>query len=318
MQEDSKALDEVVITGYQDINKQRMTGTVTTIRSADIEGKGFTSIDDILIGTVSGLNATQSGRPGQDATIQIRGVNSLTGNTEPIWIVDGMPMQGEIPSIRSGATDLQTTIFTTGIGNLAPDDIASITILKDAAATAIYGARAANGVIVVTTKSGTVGKTRFNASLNYGVTAAPVNNISMMNSAQKIQFERDIYNDLNTNRTGRISELLRLRDLGIISTADVEQQITSLSQTNTDWFKEIFSPANSTQIGFSMSGGSEKTQHYLSVNHLQEEGIQPNNKFDRTGMNIKLTHDLNDKIRITGGLASTLKNDRSSASAINP
>lgn len=318
MDQVEESLDQVVVTGYQQVNKQRMTGSVSTLKAADIEGKGFTSIDDILIGTVSGLNTTPSGRPGQDSKIQIRGVNSLTGNTEPIWIVDGMPMQGEIPSIRSGSTDLQTTIFTTGIGNLAPDDIASITILKDAAATAIYGARAANGVIVVTTKSGTVGKTRFTASLNYGVTAAPVNNISMMNSAQKIQFERDIHNDLNTSKTGRVSELLRQRDLGVISSMDAEQQIAELAQTNTDWFKEIFSPARNTQLGFSMSGGSEKTQHYLSVNHLQEEGIQPNNKFDRTGMNIKLTHDPSDKIRITGGLASTLKNDRSSASAINP
>ncbi len=318
LEENEESLDQIVVTGYQQINKQRMTGTVTTIKAADIEGKGFTSIDDILIGTVSGLNALPSGRPGQDSKIQIRGVNSLTGNTEPIWIVDGMPMQGEIPNIKSGSTDLQTTIFTTGIGNLAPDDIESITILKDAAATAIYGARAANGVIVVKTKSGTVGKTRFTASLNYGVTAAPVNNISMMNSAQKIKFEREIYQDISTGETGRVGDILKKKELGLINNEQAERMIAELGQTNTDWFNEIFSPATNTQVNFSMSGGSEKTQHYLSLNHLQEEGIQPNNKFNRTGMNIKLTHDPNDKIRITGSLASTLKNDRSTASIINP
>lgn len=129
-------LEEVVVTGYQTIRKERMTGTTATITANQIAGRGLQSIDEILNSTISGLNMISSGRPGQDAQIQIRGVNSLTGSTEPMWIVDGMPLQGEIPNIQSGSTDLQATIFTTGIGNIAPDDIKSITVLKDAAATA--------------------------------------------------------------------------------------------------------------------------------------------------------------------------------------
>ena len=155
-----------------------------------MEGKGLTSVEEALSSTVAGLNMISTGRPGQDAKIQIRGINSLNGSTEPIWIVDGMPMQGEIPNIKIGSADLQSTIFTSGIGNLSPNDIKSITVLKDAAATAIYGARAANGVIVIETKQGLVGKTRFNFSLNYGITERPVNNIHMMNTAQKIQCRR--------------------------------------------------------------------------------------------------------------------------------
>lgn len=151
-------MEEVVVTGYQTIRKERMTGTTATITANQIAGRGLQSIDEILNSTISGLNMISSGRPGQDAQIQIRGVNSLTGSTEPMWIVDGMPLQGEIPNIQSGSTDLQATIFTTGIGNIAPDDIKSITVLKDAAATAIYGARAANGVIVVETKADFPGK----------------------------------------------------------------------------------------------------------------------------------------------------------------
>lgn len=158
LQPDQAEMEEVVVTGYQTIRKERMTGTTATITANQIAGRGLQSIDEILNSTISGLNMISSGRPGQDAQIQIRGVNSLTGSTEPMWIVDGMPLQGEIPNIQSGSTDLQATIFTTGIGNIAPDDIKSITVLKDAAATAIYGARAANGVIVVETKSGLSGK----------------------------------------------------------------------------------------------------------------------------------------------------------------
>ena len=123
LQPDQAEMEEVVVTGYQTIRKERMTGTTATITANQIAGRGLQSIDEILNSTISGLNMISSGRPGQDAQIQIRGVNSLTGSTEPMWIVDGMPLQGEIPNIQSGSTDLQATIFTTGIGNIAPDDI---------------------------------------------------------------------------------------------------------------------------------------------------------------------------------------------------
>ena len=295
-------LEEVVVTGYQ-----------------TIAGRGLQSIDEILNSTISGLNMISSGRPGQDAQIQIRGVNSLTGSTEPMWIVDGMPLQGEIPNIQSGSTDLQATIFTTGIGNIVPDDIKSITVLKDAAATAIYGARAANGVIVVETKSGLSGKTRFNASVNVGITERPRNNIDMMNTAEKIQFEREIFYDQQgyIYTPGRVTKLLQQAAYGEISSDEAERRIGELAKINTDWFKEIYRTAISQQYNFSMSGGNEKTQHYVSLNYLKEVGTEPNNKYDRLGMNIKLTHNPSEKIRITGGLGTTMKNDRVTASSVN-
>ena len=162
LKEDRKEMEEVVVTGYQSVRRERLTGSTKTITAREMEGKGLTSVEEALSSTVAGLNMISTGRPGQDAKIKIRGINSLNGSTEPIWIVDGMPMQGEIPNIKIGSADLQSTIFTSGIGNLSPNDIKSITVLKDAAATAIYGARAANGVIVIETKQGLVGKTRSN------------------------------------------------------------------------------------------------------------------------------------------------------------
>jgi len=316
---DRTEMEEVVVTGYQTVRKERMTGSTTTITANQIAGRGLQSMDEILNSTISGLNMISSGRPGQDAQIQIRGVNSLTGSTEPMWIVDGMPLQGEIPNIQSGSTDLQSTIFTTGIGNIAPDDIKSITVLKDAAATAIYGARAANGVIVVETKSGTVGKTRFNASVNIGVKERPVNNVDMMNTAEKIQFEREIaeenYNYSTTG--GRITQILQKQKFGLLSPQEVEAEIARLANIETDWYKEIYRTAITQQYNFSMSGGSEKTQHYVSLNYLKEKGIEPNNKYDKLGMSIKLTHNPSGKVRITGGLNATLKNDRVTASKVN-
>ena len=319
LQPDQAEMEEVVVTGYQTIRKERMTGTTATITANQIAGRGLQSIDEILNSTISGVNMISSGRPGQDAQIQIRGVISLTGSTEPMWIVDGMPLQGEIPNIQSGSTDLQATIFTTGIGNIAPDDIKSITVLKDAAATAIYGARAANGVIVVETKSGLSGKTRFNASVNVGITERPRNNIDMMNTAEKIQFEREIFYDQQgyIYTPGRVTKLLQQAAYGEISSDEAERRIGELAKINTDWFKEIYRTAISQQYNFSMSGGNEKTQHYVSLNYLKEVGTEPNNKYDRLGMNIKLTHNPSEKIRITGGLGATMKNDRVTASSVN-
>ena len=320
LQEDHKEMDEVVVTGYQSVRRERLTGSTKTITAREMEGKGLTSVEEALSSTIAGLNMISSGRPGQDAKIQIRGINSLNGSTEPIWIVDGMPMQGEIPDIKIGSTDLQSTIFTSGIGNLSPNDIKSITVLKDAAATAIYGARAANGVIVIETKQRLVGKTRFNFSLNYGITERPVNNIQMMNTAQKIQFEREFATDEASwlYRPGRIMEIINMKEMGSYTEAEAEAKIAALAKIDTDWFKEIFRTAITQQYNFSMSGGSEKTQHYTSVNYLTENGTIPDNTYYRLGMTNKITHSPTEKIRINGGLSVTYKKDKMTASLVNP
>lgn len=319
LQPDANTISDVVVTGYQTIQRERMTGVTTTITSAQIANKGFTNIEQALGGTISGLNVTTTGRPGQDTQIMIRGANSLTGSTEPMWIVDGMPMQGDVPNV-SMSTDLRTNIITTGIGNISPDDIRSITVLKDAAATAIYGARAANGVIVIETKSGLEGKTRFSVSANFGITDRPSNNVSMMSSAQKIKFERQILSDQigYIYNPGRVTSLLQKLTYQEITEAEAENEIARLSGINTNWFKEIFKPAFQQQYNFTMSGGDAKTQYYASLNYLDQTGIEPNNAYDRIGMNIKLSHAPRSNIHISGGINGTVRNDRSSASEIDP
>lgn len=318
LKEDTQEMEEVVVTGYQEIKRERMTGSTSVITANELRNKGLQSMDEIFNGTISGVSSVASGRPGEKSRILIRGVNSLTGSTDPIWIVDGMPLQGEIPNIKVGTGDIQASIFDSGVGNIAPDDIESVTILKDAAASAIYGARAANGVIVVKTKSGNVGKTVFNVSLNFGIKERPVNNIDMMNTAQKIQFEKEAYSDYGNSDLGRVSTLLNRAEYGIISRDEADKAIARLQETDTDWFKELFRTALTSQVNFSMSGGTEKTLHYLSLNYLTEKGTQLNNKYNRLRMNMKMTHTPVKQVKITGGLAATLKNENSSASVINP
>ena len=295
LEDDVTEMDEVVVTGYQEIKKTRMTGSVEVVTSKDIANKGYTSIEDVLKGQMAGVAVMNlSGRPGAQATIRIRGINSLTGDTDPIWIIDGMPLSGDVPEISMGGTEFQETVLTSGIGNIPPDDIESITVLKDAAATAIYGSRAANGVIVVTTKRGSVGRSYINIQASYGLSEAPSNRLTMMNTKEKIAFERGIYEDFpGLDIGGRVFQLLKDVDNGKISKVEADAEIDRLSKINTNWFDEIFRVAQTQNYSISLSGGDERTQYYGSLSYLSQEGVMPNNKYESMGASIKLTHDFN-------------------------
>ena len=311
----------VISTGYYDIDKSKMTGAVEVVTAREIAGKGYTSIDEVLRGTLAGVSVMNvSGRPGAQAQIRIRGVNSLTGNMEPMWIVDGMPMQGNLPtSVGVGATDLENTVLTSGIGNISPDDVESITILKDAAAAAIYGSRAANGVIVIKTKRGRVGKSYINVQSSFAISEAPKNRLEMMNSEEKIAFERSLYEDFpNATLRGRASLLYKGIDEGTISRADAMAELENMRQINTDWFDEIFRVALNHKHVVTLSGGSETTQFYSSINYSNEQGVIPNNDYKHFGATLKLTHDFNRNLRILFDVSSSLRTEKSSASAVNP
>ena len=298
-----------------------MTGAVEVVTAREIAGKGYTSIDEVLRGTLAGVSVMNvSGRPGAQAQIRIRGVNSLTGNMEPMWIVDGMPMQGNLPtSVGVGATDLENTVLTSGIGNISPDDVESITILKDAAAAAIYGYRAANGVIVIKTKRGRAGKSYINVQSSFAISEAPKNRLEMMNSEEKIAFERSLYEDFpNATLRGRASLLYKGIDEGTISRADAMAELENMRQINTDWFDEIFRVALNHKHVVTLSGGSETTQFYSSINYSNEQGVIPNNDYKHFGATLKLTHDFNRNLRILFDVSSSLRTEKSSASAVNP
>lgn len=315
--DDEATLQEVIITGYQEVKKERMTGSVSSIHSGEIKNLNVKSMDQVLSGTISGVSSVTSGRPGEDARIQIRGINSLTGSTAPIWIVDGMPLQGEAPNLSNTGGSLNASLFQSGIGNLSPDDIESITVLKDAAATAIYGARAANGVIVVKTKSGRAGKPLFNVTAHFGVTERPRNNIRMMNSDEKIQFEIESYSDYEQTGYGRVSDIYHRLNRGIYSPAEAQAEIDKLKNINTDWFKELYRPSFNTQINVSMSGGSDRTQYYNSLNFLNENGTEYNNEYKRMRFSSKLNHEFSSKLKFQTDLSATYRYNQNTAAAFS-
>lgn len=318
MEENANRLKEVVVTtGYQDIKKSRMTGAISTISAGDIKKLNVSSMDQVFAGTVSGVSAITSGKPGSTSSIHIRGVNSLTGNSSPIWIVDGMPLQGEVPDLGTTGGQITADLFQDGIGNISIDDIASITVLKDAAASAIYGARAANGVIVVKTKSGCVGQDRFNVNIYTGLTERPANTLPMMNTDQKILFERQMFNDTGSSSFGRVSWLLSRVNGGVLSRDEAEKEIEALRVNNTDWFKALYRVGYKYQVNASMSGGSKNTQYYNSISYLNEDGTEYNNNFKRLLASTKFSHDFTKNFSVSMQLAGTYRQNKSTASIIN-
>ncbi len=318
--ESAEDLEEVVVTGYQQVNKQRMTGSVETVTAAKIMDKGYLSVDEAIQGQMTGISTIKlSGRPGSGAQIRIRGINTLTGNANPIWIVDGMPMQGEVPNIGVGGSDFTNSVLYDGIGNIPVDDIESITVLKDAAASAIYGARAANGVIVITTKRGSAGKSYLSIRSSVSINEAPENHLNMMSTEQKIAFENSLYEDFpHLNNAGRVFQTLKKKDAGIITESEANAAIDALSKINTDWYDEIFRTAYSQNHSISLQGGNKKTQFYASINYQKETGVVPNNEYNNYGGSLKLTHDFNEKFRINFDMHANYKEDKTTASVVNP
>ena len=320
MEEDAAELEEVVVTGMETIKKDYMTGSASVITAKDLRTQGITSIDRVLEGTIAGLNSTTvSGAPGTRAQITIRGENNLSGNTEPLWIVDGLPLLSGVPENNTG--DYAGTIMQDGVGNIMPEDIESISILKDASAAAIYGAKAANGVIVITTKKGFRSKTQFNYTGNYSISTAPRLHVDFMNSREKLRYEQDILNTFGLNYadwTGRGGYLYKQLLEGYMTQEEYNRQLVALQNTDTDWFDVIFRTAHSHSHNLSIRGGSETMTYYTSINYQEKNGILRSNKYSNAGVLIKLDYRPIKNLIIAMDLSANIRKNRDHASAVDP
>lgn len=320
LEEDVAELDEVVVTGMETIKRDHMTGSASVITAKDLRAQGISSIDRILEGTIAGLNSTTlSGAPGTRAKITIRGENNLTGRTEPLWIVDGLPLMSGVPENNTG--DYAGSIMQDGVGNIMPEDIESVTILKDASAAAIYGAKAANGVIVITTKKGFRSKTQFNYTGNYSLAEAPSLHMDFMNSREKLQYEEDIIKTFGlsfSNWTGRGGYLYKQRLEGVLTQEKYETEINRLKNTNTDWFKVLFRTAQSHSHNLSIRGGSDEMTYYTSVNYTEKSGILLSNKYTNAGILMKLDYRPIKNLILALDLSANIRKNRDHASSVDP
>lgn len=293
LQVSSHTLGDVVVTGYQELERRKLTAAVSKVEVTDAMLGGAKSIDQALAGQVAGVSVTStSGAPGAPARIRIRGTASLNGTQDPLWVLDGMPLEGtDIPALDANNDNDITNMAQSSIAGLSPNDIENITILKDAAATAIYGARAANGVIVVTTKKGRSGKPviNFNTKLTY-TPNLDTDKLNLMNSEEKINLELQLMKEPYGEQfwtpvpifyeKGGVSDVLRKYDLfdayraqgwsGL--TTEAQNEINRLKTVNTDWGDILFRDAFTQEYNVSISGGSEKVTYYNSLGYMVENG----------------------------------------------
>lgn len=320
LDDNAQSIDEVVVTGMEVIKKDHMVGSASVVSAKDLRMQGISSIDRILDGMVAGLNSTTlSGAPGSRAKITIRGENNLSGRSEPLWIIDGLPMMSGVPVSNTG--DYAGSIMQDGVGNIMPDDIESISILKDASATAIYGARAANGVIVITTKKGFRSKTQVNYNGTYEISSAPSHRIEFMNSEEKLAYERSIVDAFGmdyANMTGRGGYLYKRYTEGYLSQTEYNETLDRLKRTNTNWFDELFRTAQSQLHSVSLRGGSEELTYYTSFNLQSKSGILRSNRFQNAGALMKMDYRPIKNLILALNLSANSRKNRDHASIIDP
>lgn len=318
----SHSIKEVVVTGYQKIDRRKLTASVSQLNISDESVGAIKNIDQALGGQIAGLSTLPStGAPGAPVKIRIRGTASINGTQEPLWVLDGIPLEGtDIPNIDN-LNDVND-IYQTSIAGLNPTDIDNITVLKDAAATAIYGARAANGVIVITTKRGKESRpiVNFNTRLTFSP-KVDINRLNLLNASEKVDLELallasnyeyrqhkggvanilDKLNEFNAYRAGGWNAL----------SATAQQQINDLRDINTDWNDILFRNVFNQEYNASVSGGSDRASYYASAGYYDEQGIVKGVENNRYNFTLKGTFKINKKLTLG---TSIFANQRKQAS----
>lgn len=279
MEEDSEILDEVVVVGYGTMKRSDLTGSVVSVGEDEIKQSIVTSLDQALQSKAAGVSVTQnSGTPGGGISVSIRGINSLNGN-EPLYVIDGVAI--------SGNNDSNSSVLS----SINPSDVVSMEILKDASATAIYGSRASNGVVLITTKQGQAGKTRITYEGYYGLQQLP-KKLGVMNLREYAEYQN-----------------LRAEVIGFGERAEFAD--ISLLGEGTDWQGEIFQNASMHNHQLNISGGNDNVKYSISAGYLSQEGIAIGSDFERfsarVNMDNKITKWLSTGLRAS--VAQTTQNN---------
>lgn len=304
-------LGEVVVNGYTAISKRKNTTATTVLDYDKVRQSGVSGIDQMLEGQIAGVAVTSlGGGPSGAPKIRIRGTVSLNGGQDPLWVLDGIPLEGT--NLPNNLTDKDNIdqLRNLPIAGLNPDDIADITILKDAAATSIYGARAANGVIVITTKKGKKGPISINFNANTFISERPnLDKLNLMNSTEKVDFELGLAarpDLLYRNSQGSVARILnqskelenyQTNGFSALSPA-TQQAINALRGNNTDWGKELYQTAINQQYSLSLSGGNDQANYYFSGGYYDEKGTTIGTGLKRYNMTLKTDFKVSQKLKL--------------------
>ncbi len=330
--ENLKSIDEVVVTGYRDIRKQLFTGSSTTLSVEDVERPGMSNVSQMLEGQFAGVSVQNvSGTFGTAPKLRIRGATSLSGDNKPLWVIDGVVVE-DVVNISNEAlsTGDMNTLLGSSVAGINPSDIKSITILRDAAATALYGARAMNGVVVVTTKKGAVtnGKPRINYTGNFTTYIKPsYANFDVLNSADQMSVMMEMYNKGYFQMPGIING----KDGGVFykmynQLYDYDPQTKTFAlrnnlasrnafleryaNANTDWFDLIFKNSLKQEHSISISSGTENFRTYASISYLRDNGQTIGNKVERYTGNFRANFNVGRKFSGEVLTSGSIRNQR--------
>src|SRR5690606_12632902 len=281
MESDVTSLTEYVVTSYGDQTRREVTGTIASIKGEVFQDLPLQSFDRAMQGRVAGVQVTSnSGQPGGTLRVQVRGVGSVNAGTEPLYIIDGVQVAVE---------DLSGQGSQSALASINPNDIASIEVLKDAASASIYGAQAANGVVLITTKRGANERTKLRLSVQEGV-VQPLKLYQVMNANQLASIKRQAY----------INAGLDPNDAQAIFGSPGDRELT-----DTDWVDATYRQGRLSVYDLSMSGGDEKSQFYLSCSHTFHEGQVIKSDYTRTTGRLNLTHKPFSDLNINANIALT-------------
>jgi TonB-linked SusC/RagA family outer membrane protein len=275
-------LSQVVVVGYGSSNRSEVTGALTTVAASDIRNTPIAGIDAALQGKAAGVQVTQNaGNPGNGISVRVRGAASLTANNQPLFVVDGIPVQtGDFSQVGFGGQDL------TAVTNLNPDEIESITILKDAASAGIYGSRASNGVVMITTKRGISGNNRITFN-GYTGWQRPEKLLKMLNGQEYVAYMAEgMTNDGYTPQD--------IIDTGFGVGID--------DQFNTNWQSLVYRTAPVRDANLGLTGGTGRVKYYVSGSYFGQEGIQLATAYNRSSGRANIDIDATDRLSLKASI----------------
>lgn len=315
------SLDEVIVVGYGVTKREQFTGSVATVTNRAITDLRPTSFDKALQGNAAGVTSVaNSGQPGAGQRVLIRGIGSISAGTSPLYIIDGVPVaSGNFGNMTSTGATINSDNMN-ALSSINPNDIESLTVLKDASATSIYGARASNGVIIITTKKGKAGRSQFTLNASTGFSNRTTNNFEVLNRDEYINYLTQArvnagYSAATTNVNGKpvnsfIANTFYLRD-------------PNGDFYDFDWIDHAYAKSAKTNAAdLSVTGGNEKTRFFASASYFEQQGIIINTYMTRASARLNLDHKVNEKIQFSENFSFAYNRQRSpyttSSYYINP
>ena len=303
LEQDVSELEEVVVIGYGTVLKKDLTGSVASVKVSETISRQSTTVDQLLQGRAAGVQVTQNAaNPGSGISVRVRGTSSLRGNNEPLYVVDGIIISSASEDVVATGGNNTGQEQQNGLNGINPRDIEDIQVLKDASATAIYGSRGSNGVILITTKKGTPNQVKTNFFVNTSIRSVS-KTYDVLDALDYGRYRNE--SNIRLSATAQPAFHIENNQLyPIVSTVGTgEISIYNTPLTTVDWQKDLLKMATSLSVGGSVSGGSENGNYYLSGGFNDQRGLTENSSFKSGDIRLNLNQTLSPKIKINARLS---------------